>query len=248
MAWTIVELIIKVRTLLNRWFSMEVREMAKVLNATVSVFLLICTLQLNAGAVTKDIEILNLPKECQRGDKVTVRIKTSPGAQCKIAVQDLPMTEAVALRDQKANKNGLVSWTFKVNKDYKADLIPIVFTSDLGKGVDQKCIASIALPARQANDAIKLTLVEEPKKVIPGQEITISVLATPGTQCKIEAQDAGITQAINLADKSADKSGKVSWTFKVRDDYKADRLPLIITGTNKDSVKKLVCDVPINRM
>jgi len=75
--------------------------------------------------------------------------------------------------------------------------------------------------------------VEAPKSAKLGEEVTVNVRTNPKVHCKIEAQDAGLTQAMNLLDKDADTKGKASWTFKIPGGFKADKMPLIITVSKK---------------
>lgn len=199
-------------------------------------------------AFAENLKISSVPKDAHPGERITVEVKTTPKAHCKIAAQGQSITQALALSDKVADNEGKVSWTFEIDKNYKADKIPVIITSSDNSGLDEKVVVAIALEqAPAASKSIELKLESEPQTITLGQETTISVVSEPGAQMKIEAQDAGITQALALVDKMADKDGKTSWTFKVSDDYKADKLPVIITSKYKAGERKLVCSIPINR-
>ncbi len=80
-----------------------------------------------------------------------------------------------------------------------------------------------------------------------GQSVTVSVCTTPKAKCKIEAQDAGMTQAMKLFDKNADKNGKASWTFDIPKSFKADKMPIILTVDQNGKQKKEVREISIKR-
>ncbi len=92
-----------------------------------------------------------------------------------------------------------------------------------------------------------MNLESEPRSAAPGQDVTVTVTTNPGTKLKIEAQDAGIAEAMALGDKTADSTGKASWTFKISDGYKADKMPIIVTGKCAKGEKKLISVIDINR-
>ena len=93
-------------------------------------------------------------------------------------------------------------------------------------------VASLLLLATPALAKLPFD-VSVPKEAKLGQEVTVAVKAAPKTHFKIEAQDAGLTQMLNLIDRDADKSGRALWTFRIPKDYKADKMPVIVTASRK---------------
>ena len=87
--------------------------------------------------------------------------------------------------------------------------------------------------------------VSAPQSANLGSDITVSVKAPKGAKCKIEAQDIGITQAMNLGDKTA-KNGKASWNFKIPKDFKPNQLPIIITVDHNGIIDKAMKSVTIS--
>ncbi len=80
-----------------------------------------------------------------------------------------------------------------------------------------------------------------PSAAEPGQKVTVSIQTLPGAHCKIEAQEESMTQAFALKPIDADKLGKAAWTFVVNQNYKADKLPVIVTtSTGNGEEKKLL--------
>ncbi len=88
--------------------------------------------------------------------------------------------------------------------------------------------------------------VSIPKEAKLGQQVTVEVKTSPKNNCKIEAQDAGFTQSLKLLDQKADASGKVTWTFEIPKDYKADELPVTVTAQkDKEEDNKSVHSIKI---
>jgi hypothetical protein len=77
-----------------------------------------------------------------------------------------------------------------------------------------------------AKGAVDVTL---PKDATKGETVTVKVHTAAKAKCKIEAQDAGMTQALKLMDKDANKEGNTSWKFDVPKDITANGLPVIVT-------------------
>jgi hypothetical protein len=104
-------------------------------------------------------------------------------------------------------------------------------------------VATIALPCLAK---VPLT-VSLPNDAKLGQKITVKVKTAPEIKCKIEAQDAGLTQTLKLLEQKADKAGKAQWTFEIPKDYKADEMPIIVTAVGDKEEEKSTNSIKINR-
>ena len=91
------------------------------------------------------------------------------------------------------------------------------------------CLLQFAAPAF-AKIPLEITA---PSAAKPGQDVEVSVKTKAKADLKIEAQDAGLTQAMKLMNQKADSSGKASWKFKIPDSYKANKMPVIVTVSMK---------------
>lgn len=89
--------------------------------------------------------------------------------------------------------------------------------------------------------------VDLPKEAKVGQRVTVNVSTEKDAKCKIEAQDAGMTQALKLIDQKADAAGKASWTFDVPKDYKADEMPVIVTVQHNNDEEKVTRSIQVTR-
>lgn len=89
--------------------------------------------------------------------------------------------------------------------------------------------------------------VDLPKEAKAGQRVTVNVSTEKDAKCKIEAQDAGMTQALKLIDQKADAAGKASWTFDVPKDYKADEMPVIVTVQHNNDEEKVTRSIQVTR-
>lgn len=104
-------------------------------------------------------------------------------------------------------------------------------------------LATTALPC-----LAKLPLdVSLPKDAKLGQQVTVKVKTTPELKCKIEAQDAGVTQALKLLEQKADKAGNAQWTFEIPKDFKADEMPIIVTVAQDKEEEKSTNSIKITR-
>jgi Alpha-2-macroglobulin bait region domain len=194
------------------------------------------------------LEVLNIPEIASPGQKVTVTIKTFPNTPCKIEAQNESVTQALALMPIDADKSGKASWTFEINRNYKADKLPLIFTSSPAhNSVEKKLVTAISLPEK-GTSAADLKIEKMPESAKPGEKVTLKVHTAPGARCKIEAQDTGIAEAMPLVDKTADNNGNASWTWQISEHYRADKLPVIVTSDYKNAERKMVSSIPINRM
>ncbi len=108
-------------------------------------------------------------------------------------------------------------------------------------------IASLGLAFLLATPVLAKTpvMISAPSSAKLGSNITVSVKAPKGAKCKIEAQDIGFTQGTNLGDKTA-TNGKASWKFQIPKDFKADKLPIIVTVDNNGVIDKAVKAITIS--
>jgi hypothetical protein len=207
------------------------------LASTLSVALTTSLLLPAIGAI-----LASIPDRANLGQNVTVTIKTEPKSQCKLEAQGIP----AMLATETSNKNGVASWTFRINRDYKADRLPLVFTCDKN-GKEEKLVSTIPI-ARQTRMGAAipvLHLVFAPASAARGQQVKVVVQSTPGAKLKIEAQDAGISQMFALADKRADSKGQAAWTFRIGKGYKANVMPVIVTADRKGAQEKLVTAIEV---
>jgi len=89
--------------------------------------------------------------------------------------------------------------------------------------------------------------VSLPQQAKLGQTVTVSVKTDPKTKCKIEAQDAGMTQSLKLLDKTADSSGKARWKFEIPKSYKANEMPVTITVDKNGEQDKAIKTINIEK-
>ena len=86
-----------------------------------------------------------------------------------------------------------------------------------------------------------------PSSAKPGSTVSVKVKTEKGATCKIEAQDAGFTQALNLTDRKANKLGFATWRFKIPKDYKANEMPVTVTVDKNGDVEKGIKAITISK-
>lgn len=89
--------------------------------------------------------------------------------------------------------------------------------------------------------------VAAPKSAKLGETVAVDVCTNAKAKCKIEASDAGITQALKLMDQTADASGKATWKFEIPKDFKADEMPVVITVDKDGQQEKATKSISIIR-
>src|SRR5207244_7469340 len=99
--------------------------------------------------------------------------------------------------------------------------------------------------AEKKNQTGELSLVNFDKTAKPGQEVTLTAKADPGIKVKIEANGAGFD--LGLGDQTANDQGEVAWKWKVDKNYKADKMPVILTAMYDNLDKKLVTELNIEQ-
>jgi hypothetical protein len=192
------------------------------------------------------LEMVSFDKSAKPGDEVTIKVKTSPKVKCKIEADGAGLTNATALMDKDADEQGLCFWKFKIDKNYKADKMPIIVTA-LFDGLDKKLVDAIEiqLPEGKAPD-FNTDLSSLDKSARPGEEVTLNIKTVPNADVKLQAQGLGFEPG--LLPKKADKEGNVSWKFKIDQDYKADQVPIIVTSKLKDKEEKEVTSIKLEKI
>lgn len=149
--------------------------------------------------------------------------------------------------DRTADKNGFVTWQWKVKKDYKGDKMPVIVTAASG-GKEEKLVTDIKIDSAKAQaTSLNVQVLSFEKKTHPGAKVTLKVKTSPGADCKIDIEGMDLTQLPNLRPKTADNKGHVSWTWKVPNDYKADKLPVIVTASKTGQVEKLITSLDVHK-
>lgn len=111
-----------------------------------------------------------------------------------------------------------------------------------------KTLATLGFAATLLAPALAMPLeVSLPKEASLGEKVTVSVKTEPSAKCKIEAQDAGFTQFLKLFDQTADTTGAASWNFEVPKNYKADKLPVVVTVDKNGAQDKSVNAISIKK-
>lgn len=84
-----------------------------------------------------------------------------------------------------------------------------------------------------------LSVASLTKEIKPGDTIKLSVKAAPNTPVNIETDGVAAESAGALIGKRTDDAGLAGWEWKLKSDYKADKVPVIITADYEDLDKKL---------
>lgn len=195
---------------------------------------------------TGSLKIVSAEQSVKPGDEVTIRVQTTPKTKVKIEADGAAMTDAMALMDKTADDNGFAEWKFNLDKNYKADKLPVILTADYD-GLDRKVVQAIEvqLPAdKKPNFDTELSNAGRSARL--GEEITLAVKTAPNADVKLDAKGLGFE--LGAGSKKADKDGKVSWKIKIDQDYKADQVPIIITSKLNNKEAKEVTSIKLEQI
>jgi hypothetical protein len=97
----------------------------------------------------KALKLMNVPSKVKPGELVNVEVLAPPNAKCTITVRASGVTRAEDLKDKSAGHDGTVSWTFRVNNNFKGTHLPIKITSSIdGKEDSVTTSVPIAVSAK----------------------------------------------------------------------------------------------------
>jgi hypothetical protein len=197
----------------------------------------------NQTKATGDLSLVSFDKSAKPGQEVTLTAKAEPGTKLKIETDGTGFDPG--LGDQTANESGEVTWKFKVNDNFKADKMPIIVTA-LYDQLEKKQIAEINIQQPKDKMANFKTDVSGLKtSVKPGEQISMKIKTAPNADVKIDAD--GI-DGMDPGSKKANDQGIAEFSFKVDDDYKADKMPIIVTTELNGKEKKMIETVETNKV
>jgi hypothetical protein len=189
----------------------------------------------DAAKANGNLNLVSYDKTAKPGQEVTLTAKAEPGTKVKIEADGAGID--MGLGDQKANDQGQVTWKWKIDKGFKADKMPIIVTA-LYDDIEKKQVTEIKVDQPQDKVAkFQTNLTGLKTSVKPGEQVTIRVKTAPKADVKIEAQ--GI-DGMGPGSKKANDQGIVEFSFKVDDDYKADKMPIIVTTDLDGKEKKMI--------
>lgn len=194
------------------------------------------TAENNGKHPTGDLSLVSFDKTAKPGQEVTLTAKAEPGVKVKIEADGLGFE--TGLGDQTANDKGEVTWKFKVDNSIKANEVPIIVTA-LYDDIQKKQIAEIKVDQPKDKLASFPTDLSGFKKTVePGEQITLKVKTAPKADVKIKAEGAeGFGPGLG---KKADANGIAEFSFKIDKDYKADKMPIIVTADLDGKQKKTI--------
>jgi hypothetical protein len=182
-----------------------------------------------------DLSIVSFDKNAKLGQEVTLTAKAEPGVKVKIEADGAGMD--MGLGDQTANDKGEVTWKWKVDNGFKANEMPVIVTA-LYDDIEKKQIAEIKVDQPKDKVASFSSNVTGLKKSVqPGEQLTLKVKTSPKADVKIKAD--GI-DGFDPGGKKADANGVAEFTFKLDKNYKADKMPIIVTTDLDGKQKKTV--------
>ncbi len=191
-------------------------------------------------------QIIAVDDSVKVGDKITLKLKTPAETACHIEVQDASFTDVLHLLPQVSDKDGNATWVWTVPKDYQAQVMPVILTMRY-KDHDEKLVTSIKIGGLKA-DRPALSVAALPEKVNAGDSIAVNIKTDPEAKCEIKVQGAALTEMTALGGQTADQNGVARWTFHVPKDYRADKLPIIITSQTKTGESKFVSAIEVDKL
>jgi hypothetical protein len=101
-------------------------------------------LQVDQSSGTLPLKFLAVPRIASPGGLVAVSVKTAPLARVRIEANGSGFAQACSLLERTADKSGIVAWQWQIPRNYPADVMPIIVTSDLQRA-ERKIVAQICV-------------------------------------------------------------------------------------------------------
>lgn len=197
-----------------------------------------------AAQTVSMIRVTDLTESVSPGQMITLRIQTMPSVPVRIETDGAGPDQMNNLRELRTDSQGSALWQWQLDPQYKADKVPVIITADLNDK-DMKAIQSVNVKQNgEQASAIKADIISQESSARRGQDVTIAIMAEPGVTADLEAQ--GLAQVSAMPPRTADESGRVEWTFKVDENYAADKVPIVITVSKGDSEKKLISSIALS--
>jgi hypothetical protein len=165
------------------------------------------------------------------GAQMTLTITTNPYALCSFSVsygKGLPSTN-VGIVPHTANAQGIVNWTWVVDKDAHTGNWPLTLSASLaGAGqASQTIMVSVIFPP--------ITIMNAQSKLAayPKQTLSLTISTAADVQCLLVVND-GPTRTVKRLKTITDSNGIATWTWYVGGNAVAGVWPLSITVTLAD--------------
>jgi len=106
--------------------------------------------------------------------------------------------------------------------------------------------ASLSMKSKQEEmKGPELRVADLQREVHKGDTVTVSAMTDPKATATLEVPGIGQKIQKTLTEQKPDPQGKVSWTFAVPLDYKANKVPLIITANGAGGQSKRVISIEV---
>jgi hypothetical protein len=187
--------------------------------------------------------ILSFQQGAKPGDQVTLRLSVPPKTKCAIEAQGASLLDMEALRTKESDANGVVSWTWRVPNNYKAQSMPVIVTLNCNNQ-PEKLITELRVKTAAGP---RLSIASATPLAGDGDAVEVTAQTVPNATCKIAVQDVSFIDAMALGDRKANSKGAVSWTFHVPKGYKADKIPVIITSEAGNAQSKAFAAIDVGQ-
>jgi len=190
-------------------------------------------------AASPAIQIVSFNNVARPGDTVTLKLRVTAGTSCSIEADRARLAEAFALPTRTPDQEGLVSWSWEIPQTYRAELMPVIVTLKVG-GHEHKLVTGVKILGKVGPG---LTVRQWTKGAGNGDSVICGVQTIPDANCRIEVGGLAPNKLLTAGEQRADKEGMASWTLHMPPDFKADKLPVIITSSADGRESKLVTAV-----
>lgn len=171
------------------------------------------------------------------GGQMSMTLLTSPYALCSFSIsygKAVPSAN-VGIVPHTANANGMVNWTWLVDRDVHTGTWPLTITASLsGSGrITQTVQVSVVLPP--------ITVVSSTLTAYPRQTMSLTISTAPAVQCTLGLYE-GVGKPMKYLKNVSDTNGVATWIWHVANNSVAGtwQLPVVVTLVDGEQVNSQV--------
>lgn len=189
---------------------------------------------------TGPLAISSLSSTVRPGGQILLTVKAAPNTPISVETDGATVKGPNFIMQKFTDKQGMVTWEWTLDENYKADKVPVIVTADYQQ-VDKKLVEELKVEGAH-QPTLKAELVQLSTTHRPGEQVTVQIKTEPNASVDIQAHGVSTTNP-NL---TANEQGLASWTFDIGKSYEGNKVPLIITIKKDDRERKLIEEINIS--
>jgi len=223
---------------------------------------------------TVTASVTNFTGEAKPGQDVILQLQTLKNVKCDLFTGDQVGKQSSPSQSLSSGESGTVIFKFKASGKANVQPVIVVINNPTGhqdmlvtslsltqnpnNGLTgpnpdntnltfQNTRAPFSDASLKANkeNGPELRVADLQREVHKGETVTVSAMTDLKSTATLEVPGIGAQIQKTLKQQTPDPQGKVSWTFAIPRDYKANKVPLIITANGGGGQSKRVISIEV---